>query len=93
MVRKKHKKRREYQCGEILVCRRWMRFHKHYTFTVKYAYEIMRVEKGNITLKYDDDSHMTISIQMVRDNLIHNYCETYHNFQGCSLDGDMMIFE
>jgi hypothetical protein len=51
MVRKRHKRRGEYQCGEILVCRQWMRFQKHYTFNVNYEYEIMRVEKGNITLR------------------------------------------
>ena len=30
---------------------------------------------------------------MVRDNFIHNYCKTCHNFQGSSIDGAMMIFD
>ena len=44
MVRKQHKKRGEYQWGEVLVCRQWMRFQKHYVFYVNYEYEIINVE-------------------------------------------------
>ena len=47
-----------------------MRFQKHYTFNVNYEYEIMRIEKGNINLRYDEDIHLNISIQTVRDNFI-----------------------
>ena len=53
----------------------------------------MRVEKGSITLKCDEDIHITRPIQMVRDNCIHNYCKACHRFQGSSIDGHMMIFD
>ena len=70
-----------------------MRFQRHYVFYVNYEYTIMRVEKGNITLKYADDIHITIPMQMVRDSFIHNYCKTCHSIQGSSIAGAMMIFD
>ena len=93
MVRARHKKRGEYQCGEVLICRQWVRFQKHYTFNVNYEYMTMSVDKGSITLRYDERIHLQIAIQMVRDNFIHNYCKTCHSFQGSSIDGDMMTFD
>ena len=93
MVRKRHKKRGEYRWGEVLVCRQWMRFQKHYTFNVIYEYMIMRIEEGSITLSYDENIHLNIPIQMVMDNCIRNYCKTCHSFQGSSIDGHMMIFD
>ena len=93
MVRKRHKKRGEYQCGEILVCRQWMRFQEHYTFNVNYEYMITPIDKGNINLRYDEDIHLNIPIQMVKDNFIYNYCKTCHSFQGSSVDGHMIIFD
>ena len=81
MVRKRHKRRGEYQCGEVLVCMQWTRFQRHYTVNVNYEYEIMRVEKGGITLRYDEDIHLNIPIQIVRDNFIHNPCKTCRNFK------------
>ena len=70
-----------------------MRFQKHFVFTVNYEYMIVKTAKDSITLKYDEDIHITIPIQMVRDNFIHNYCKTCHSFQGSFIDGAMMIFD
>ena len=76
-----------------MVCRQWLRFQKHYTVSVNYEYEIMRIDKGSITLRYDEDIHLNIPTQMVKDNFIYNYCKTSHSFQGSSIDGHILIFD
>ena len=64
-----------------------------HTFNVNYEHMITRIDKRSISLRYDEDIHLEIPIQMVRDSFIHKYCKTCHSCHGSSINGRMMIFD
>ena len=83
----------EYVVGEGLVCRKYMKV-KNQKLNVNYKYEVVEVKDDALTLKHTaTDKTITLNIDLVRKNFIYAYCYTAHSKQGCSVDGDVVIYD
>ncbi len=93
-VRQKLKKTTEYEVGEFVICRKYLKTKSH-TFNVNFKYEIMDVKNNTMSIRdqsIPDKIHI-LPIELIRDKFIHGYCRTCHSFQGASIDDSITIFD
>ena len=90
-------KKDDYQIGEIVICRKRIKT-KNTVFHVNFRYEIVNihyedkndfVELENIKTK----QRQATTMYNLRNFFIFAYCYTAHSKQGCSVDGDIVIFD
>ena len=83
----------EYEVGEVLVCRKYLK-GKFGKCSVNFEYVVKFTKDESIVLK---DLHGTHSFELDRDvikkHFIHSYCRTCHSFQGSSIDEKITIFD
>lgn len=76
-----------------MICRNYMK-QKNIVFNVNITYEISSIDGGIITLKNVKTFHeQTIHISYLRKNFIYASAYTAHSKQGCSIDGDIVIYD
>ena len=86
-------KEEEYIINEEVICRKYMKvagkkMNKHY------KYEVVGVSDKFITLKHTcSNDVLDVKRELVRKNFIYAYCYTCHSKQGCSIDGDIVIYD
>ena len=93
MVRRRMKKATEYEVGETLVCRAYIKAKrsgvKAATLFKNYEYKITELTADTLTL----DDHTILPLTTVRKCFIHNYCRTCHSFQGLSVNVPITIYD
>ena len=92
-VRSMLEKTYEYEVGEVLVCRKYLK-GKSGKCSVDFEYVVKATKDESIVLK---DLHGTHAFELNRDvikkHFIHSYCRTCHSFQGSSIEGEITIFD
>jgi hypothetical protein len=95
-ILKKLNKVDDYEIGEIVICRRYIRIKNKYNvkFQVNFSYTIVKIEGGFFTLENVITGEMqNIGGKSIRDKFIFNYCATCHSSQGASINGKVCIFD
>jgi hypothetical protein len=94
VIRNNLGKTNEYEVGEYLTCRKWMKHNKH-IYNVNYQYKIETINTNSTITILDEsvESTYTLPIKMIRDNFIFSYCNTCHSYQGSSIKESMTIFD
>ena len=90
-VRKMLKKTSEFEVGEVLVCRKYLKT-KGVKCSVNFEYLIQAIKGDTLTLS---EGRITIELkrELVRKHFIHNYCRTCHSFQGSSISDKISVFD
>ena len=92
-VRKMLKKIEEYEIGEVLVCRKYLK-GKFGKCSVNFEYVIQAVKSGGIVLKeLHGQKPFELNLDLIKKHFIHSYCRTCHSFQGSSIEGKITIFD
>ena len=82
----------EYIIGEEVICRKYMKIAGK-KMNKNYRYEVANNDRF-ITLKHTCTGDMIdVKIYLVRKHFIYAYCFTAHSKQGCSVDGDIVIYD
>ena len=92
-VRKLLKKTSDYEVGEVLVCRKYLKgtFGK---FSVNFEYVVQTVKAESIVLKeLHGKAPFELKLDQLKKHFIHSYCRTCHSFQGSSIDTNITIFD
>ena len=87
-VRHLLKKKKEYEVGEVLICRKWFKLDK-VTFNINYEYKIVATDSTTATL----DNGTTLNVVLLRSNFIHNYCRTCHSMLGSTAREKITIYD
>ena len=83
----------EYVIGEEVICRKYMKVAGK-KMNKNYRYEVVGVSDKFITLKHTCSGDVIdVKIDVVRKHFIYAYCYTCHSKQGCSVDGDIVIYD
>ena len=83
----------EYVMGEELICRKYMKVNGK-SMNKNYRYEVIGVSDKIIKLKHISKGDvLEVKKEVVRNNFIYAYCYTAHSKQGCSVDGDIVIYD
>jgi hypothetical protein len=95
-IRKKLNKVDDYELGEILICRKYIRLKNkcNVKFQVNFSYNIVKIEGGFLTF----ENVITGEIQNIGDKIIKNCfmfnsCATCRSSQGASINGKVCIFD
>ena len=92
-VRKNLQKTTDYEEGEKLVCRKYLKL-KNQKFNVNFEFTIDRIIGDTFTLIDEStDQAFVLTKDLVQRNFIHSYCRTCHSFQGSSVDEAITIFD
>jgi hypothetical protein len=87
------KKTSDYEVGEVLVCRKYLK-NKFGKCSVNFEYVIKKTTAETVKLK---DLHGSFTIELpidlVKKHFIHSYCRTCHSFQGSSIEGKITVFD
>ena len=93
-VRKMLKKTDDYEVGEVLVCRKYLKISSGTKCSVNFEYIIKAVKEGSIVIKeLHASTSLELKLDVIRKRFIHSYCRTCHSFQGSSIDGKITIFD
>ena len=88
------KKVDDYEVGEVLVCRKYLKFSASIKCSCNYEYLIKYVKSGSIVLQeLNASSTIELKLDVVRKHFIHSYCRTCHSLQGSSIDGKITVFD
>jgi hypothetical protein len=92
-VRKSMGKTTEYEVGEYLICKKYIKTHD-YTCNDNFEFKIQYISEGAIKL-FDPATQecFWLALQLIRSHFIHAYCFTCHSLQGSSIDKTISIFE
>ena len=92
-VRRMLKKRSDYEVGEVLVCRKYLKL-KGIKCSVNFEYIIKTIKGSYITIE-DLSSKKSIDLkrELIQKHFIHSYCRTCHSFQGSSISDKITIFD
>jgi hypothetical protein len=83
----------EYEVGEVLVCRKYLK-GKFGKCSANFEYVVKSTKDESIVLKDLHGSHsFELSRDLIKKHFIHSYCRTCHSFQGSSIDGKITIFD
>ena len=94
VVRQKLDKQTDYEIGEFVICRKYLKTKSH-TFHVNFKYEIMEIINNTLSIRdptLPDKIHI-VPLDVIQANFIHGYCRTCHSFQGASIDDSITIFD
>ena len=94
-IRKQLGKQNEYEVGERLQCRKYLKLNKGDTLYVNYEYEITDVKDKTVILQdiTGDKKKFEVKLADVRTKFIFNYCSTCHSSQGLSIDESRTIYD
>ena len=93
-IRKRLGKQNEYEVGESLLCRKYLKLNKGETMYVNYEYEITAVTDKTLTLQdITHDRKYEVKLADVRNKFIFSYCSTCHSTQGQTLDDCITIYD
>ena len=90
-VRKMLNKTSEYEVGEVLVCRKYLKL-KGVKCNVNFEYDVKAISGNTVTLEEGSDK-IVLTMDHVRKHFIHSYCRTCHSFQGSSINDKITIFD
>ena len=83
----------EFVVGDLMICRNYMKT-KNVVFNVNITYENTEINDAIITLRNVKTlGEQTIHIFYLRKNFIYANAYTAHSKQGCSIDGDIVIYD
>ena len=92
-VRKMLKKTAEFEVGEIMVCRKYLKM-KGLKCNVNFEYKVKTVYRDVIRLEeLNGNNTFDLKRDVVQKHFIHSYCRTCHSFQGSSIDDKITIFD
>jgi hypothetical protein len=93
-VRKMLKKVDDYEVGEVLVCRKYLKISASLKCSCNYEYVIKAVKSGSIVLQeLNASSTIELKLDVVHKHFIHSYCRTTHSYQGSSIDAKITVFD
>ena len=83
----------EYVIGEEVICRKYIK-NKGTKFNVNFKFRISNIV-GNIVVLQNvaTNEKQNIELKVLRKHFIYAYCYTAHSKQGCSVHGDMVIYD
>ena len=83
----------EYVIGEEVICRKYIK-NKGTKFNVNFKFRISNIV-GNIVVLQNvaTNEKQNIELKVLRKHFIYAYCYTAHSKQGCSVDGDIVIYD
>ena len=92
-IRKERGINEEYVVGDEVICRVYTRYWIS-KFNVNLKFKIMQINKNMVTLLNEATRlQQEISLKKLRQNFIYASCYTCHSKQGCSIDGDVIIYD
>jgi hypothetical protein len=92
-VRKMTNKTGDYEVGETLVCRKYLKISGN-RFPVNFEYSSEAVNKESLQVgMIGSDFKFTLKLDVVKKQVIHGYCRTCHSFQGSSIDDKITILD
>jgi hypothetical protein len=92
-VRSMLEKTYEYEVGEVLVCRKYLK-GKFGKCSVNFEYVVKATKDESIVLKdLHGDHAFELNRDVIKKHFIHSYCRTCHSFQGSSIEGEITIFD
>jgi hypothetical protein len=87
------KKTTDYEVGEKLVCRKYLKT-KGAKLNVNFEFAITAIAGETFTLTDESTSEtFTLPKDLIRKHFTHSYCRTCHSFQGSSIDEKISIFD
>ena len=82
----------EYVIGEYLICRKYVK-NKSTKFNVNFKFRISNIVGEIVVLQnVATDEKQNIELKVLRKHFIYVYAYTTHSKQGCSVDGDIVIY-
>jgi len=91
-VREMQKKKDDYEVGEFVVCRKFVKVKK-IKLHVNFTYEIDEINGDEVTLYDGLDTAVTVDKELLNKYFVHAYCRTCHSFQGSSINDKISIFD
>ena len=83
----------EYVIGEEVICRKYVK-NKGTVFNVNFRFKISNIVGEIVVLQnVATNEKQNIELKVLRKNFIYAYCYTTHSKQGCSVDGDIVIYD
>ena len=83
----------EYIVGEFLICRKYTKTNGK-KFNVNIKYKIVSIQGDNFILEnVATGERQGIVRKLLQKNFIYAYCYTTHPKQGCSVDGDIVVYD
>ena len=92
-IRKERGINEEYVVGDEVFCRVYTRYGAS-KFNVNLKFKITEINKSMVTLEnVATKLQQEINLKKLRQNFIYASCYTCHSKQGCSIDGDVIIYD
>ena len=92
-LRKKLNKTSEYEKGEILICREYLKI-KSVIFNVNFEYEIIEILNNSLKIKNISSNEIyEVALKLIKSHFNLNYCCTCHSYQGSSINEPITIFD
>ena len=92
-IRKERGINEEYVVGDEVICRVYTRYGAS-KFNVNLKFKITEINKSMVTLEnVATKLQQEINLKKLRQNFIYASCYTCHSKQGCSIDGDVIIYD
>ena len=83
----------EYVIGEEVICRKYIKT-KGKKFNVNFKFRISNIVGDIVVLQnVATGEKQNIELKLLRKHFIYAYCYTAHSKQGCSVDGDIVIYD
>ena len=92
-IRKERGINEEYVVGDEVICRVYTRYWMS-KFNVNLKFRITEIKKNMVTLLNEATMILQeINLKKLRQNFIYASCYTCHSKQGCSIDGDVIVYD
>ena len=92
-IRKERGINEEYVVGDEVICRVYTRYWMS-KFNVNLKFRIAEINKTMVTLEnVATRLQQEINLKKLRQNFIYASCYTCHSKQGCSIDGDVIVYD
>ena len=92
-IRKERGINEEYAIGDEVTCRVYTRYWMS-KFNVNFKFKITEIKKTMVTLEnVATGIQQEINLKKLRQNFIYVSCYTCHSKQGCSIDGDVIVYD
>jgi hypothetical protein len=79
--------------GEEVICRKFLKTEEG-KCNVKFKYRIADIKNEKVKLIHINSGDVrNIDLNILRKYFIYAYCHTAHSKQGCSVDGDIVIYD
>ena len=92
-IRKERGINEEYVVGDEVICRVYTRYWTS-KFNVNLKFRITEINKTMVTLEnVATRLQQEINLKKLRQNFIYASCYTCHSKQGCSIDGDVIVYD